>query len=293
MFSRTLKLIAVFAMAMSFAACTKVPAGNVGIKIYLYGSDTGVDMEVHQPGRVWAGLNEDVFIFPTFSQTHKYLAEDGQGMTFGTKEGLTVSADVGITYNIVEAKVPAIFQKYRKGVEEITTIILRNKINDALVKAASTRTIESVYGEGKAALLQEVENVVRAEVKDEGINIERIYWVSQLDLPKEVQGAITAKVGATQVAMQRQNQVETAKADADIVRAKANGDRDARIAQATGEAEAIKLVTTAEAEGIKARAAALATNVNLVELTKAEKWNGQLPTTMLPNSTIPFMEMGK
>jgi hypothetical protein len=37
----------------------------------------------------------------------------------------------------------------------------------------------------------------------------------------------------------------------------------------------------------------LATNVNLVELTKAEKWNGQLPTTMLPNSTIPFMEMGK
>jgi hypothetical protein len=47
----------------------------------------------------------------------------------------------------------------------------------------------------------------------------------------------------------------------------------------------------ATAEAIKARAAALANNPLLVELTKAEKWDGQLPTSMIPGSTVPFLEL--
>jgi regulator of protease activity HflC (stomatin/prohibitin superfamily) len=49
----------------------------------------------------------------------------------------------------------------------------------------------------------------------------------------------------------------------------------------------------AEASAIKSRAEALAQNQNLIELTKAEKWNGQLPTTMLPNGTLPFFNTNK
>jgi hypothetical protein len=36
-------------------------------------------------------------------------------------------------------------------------------------------------------------------------------------------------------------------------------------------------------QAIKARADALASNANLIALTQAEKWNGQLPTTIVPN----------
>lgn len=32
-------------------------------------------------------------------------------------------------------------------------------------------------------------------------------------------------------------------------------------------------------------------NRQLVELTAAEKWNGVLPTTMLPNGSVPFVKM--
>jgi hypothetical protein len=46
----------------------------------------------------------------------------------------------------------------------------------------------------------------------------------------------------------------------------------------------------AEADAIKARAAALASNQNLVELTKAERWDGKLPTTIVPNSALPFID---
>jgi len=45
----------------------------------------------------------------------------------------------------------------------------------------------------------------------------------------------------------------------------------------------------AEASAIKARAEALAQNQNLIELTKAERWDGKLPTTMIPGSAVPFI----
>ncbi|NWA64220.1 prohibitin family protein, partial [Pantoea sp. B9002] len=31
-------------------------------------------------------------------------------------------------------------------------------------------------------------------------------------------------------------------------------------------------------------------NQNLVELTKAERWNGVLPTTVLPDGAVPFID---
>jgi len=47
------------------------------------------------------------------------------------------------------------------------------------------------------------------------------------------------------------------------------------------------------ATSIRERAAALADIPLLVELVKAEAWDGKLPTTMLPNSTVPFIEANK
>lgn len=44
---------------------------------------------------------------------------------------------------------------------------------------------------------------------------------------------------------------------------------------------------------LRAKAEALASNLQLVELTKAERWDGVLPTTMLPNNTIPFLDAKK
>ena len=47
----------------------------------------------------------------------------------------------------------------------------------------------------------------------------------------------------------------------------------------------------AEASAIEARAKALGTNPNLVTLVQAERWNGVLPTTMVPGSAVPFVSV--
>lgn len=289
------KLI-VLLLCFSFVACSKVPAGNVGIKVYLLGGAKGVDQEQLGVGRYWIGMNEELFLFPTFSQNYVWTKEpnetgtEDESLSFGTKEGLSISADVGITYSIEPDKVAMVFQKYRKGVEEITDIYLRNMVRDALVKAASTKSIESIYGVGKADLIAEVELAVRSQVQEIGINVERVYWVGDLRLPAQVTASINAKIQATQIAMERENQIKTAEAQAKIEVATAQGQADAKIANAKADAEAIRLKGEAEADAIQARAKALAANSNLVELTKAERWNGVLPTTVLPNGALPFIE---
>ena len=45
----------------------------------------------------------------------------------------------------------------------------------------------------------------------------------------------------------------------------------------------------AEADAIKAKAAALANNPLIVDYEKAQKWNGVLPTQMLPNTAVPMI----
>lgn len=282
---------------LMLAACTKVPAGNVGIKVYLLGGSKGVDVEAVGPGRYWLGMNEELYLFPTFTQNYTWTKECVAGdcadesLSFQTVEGLSVNADVGISYAIQEAKVPLVFQKYRKGVDEITDIYLRNMVKDALVAAASDQPIESVYGKGKADLIAEVEASVRKQVEPIGIMVEKIYWTGDIRLPTSVVESLNAKIKATQIAMQRENEVRTAEAQAAITVAKANGEAEARIIEAKAQADAIKMKGEAEAAALEAKNQALARNPKLVELIAAERWTGELPSHMYGGGAVPFINV--
>ena len=63
------------------------------------------------------------------------------------------------------------------------------------------------------------------------------------------------------------------------------------VIQAKAEADAKKLQGDAEAHAINARGRALRDNPSLVELVQAEKWDGKLPTTMVPGQTVPFINV--
>jgi regulator of protease activity HflC (stomatin/prohibitin superfamily) len=291
--NKSSKIAVAIACLLGVAACTKVPAGNVGVKVYLLGNSKGVDVEELSPGRYWIGINEELYLFPTFAQTYTWTREwvdensDGkaqqdeladESISFQTKEGLVVSADVGITYNVDPTKVSVLFQKYRKGIDEITDLYLRNMVKDALVTAASTRPIEAVYGVGKAELLKEVETNVREQVAPFGIQIEKLYWAGEFRLPGTVVASINAKIEATQKAQQRENEVAQAKAEA-----------DKKIEEARGEAESRLINAKSEAESIRIKGTALAENPKLVELSAIEKWNGVLPT--ITGGAVPFVNV--
>jgi regulator of protease activity HflC (stomatin/prohibitin superfamily) len=84
-----------------------------------------------------------------------------------------------------------------------------------------------------------------------------------------------------QVEIQRREQnLRTTEVEAQIARTRAEG-----------EAEAIRLRGEAEAAAIRARADALRANADLVQLQAVEKWDGKLPTTMVPSTALPFINL--
>lgn len=264
-------------MTVGVVACSKVPAGHVGVKAYLLGGEKGVDSVEVGPGRYWIGMNEELYLFPTFTQTDKYVGQ--QSISFQSSEGMTVAAPIGVSYAVNPNKVSVVFQKYRKGIDEISDLYLRQMIADAFVTIGGTKPIESVYGEGKAELITQVEARVREQVADIGINVERIYWVGQPKLPDSVVASINAKINATQKAQQRENEIQQAKAEAQKA-----------IETASGEAQSTLIKAKAEADAIRLRADALKQNQELVQLTLAERWDGKLPTQMLGNA-VPLLNI--
>jgi regulator of protease activity HflC (stomatin/prohibitin superfamily) len=259
------------AAALSMAACSKVPAGNVGVIANLYGSDKGVQNTVVSPGRYWIGWNQDLFLFPTFTQT--YTWQKDEAIQFQDRDGLPITAAMGITYSINPAKAAVLFQKYRKGIDEITSIYMHNMVRDAIVEAASQHPVDYIYGQGKTELLNAVTKHVRAQVAPYGINVEKIYWVGAMQLPETVQRTVNSKMAATQQALQRENEVATATAQGQI-----------DVAKATGEAKARMIAAQAEADANRVVAASL--TPTLVEKMKIEKWRGNVPQVSGGNTPI-------
>ena len=285
------------AALLGVSACSKVPAGNVGVKVYLLGGDKGVESEELGVGSYWIGVNEELYLFPTFTQNYVWTKSETEGspndesITFQSKEGMTVGADVGISYRIDPNKVNTVFQKYRKGVEEITDIFLRNMVRDAFVKAAETKKIDNIYGAGKSALVEEAQAIVTSQVSEIGIIIEKVYLVGELRLPKSIVDSINAKIGATQKTIQRQNEVAQSKAEA-----------DKEIEKNRGEAESRKLLTDAATYDIKQKAAAEAYAIQtkgemlekypaVLKLSEIEKWDGAL--SKVTGNVVPFMNVEK
>lgn len=293
------------AAVLSLAACSKVPAGNVGVKVYLLGSDKGVDSEELGPGRYYIGMNEELYLFPTFSQNYTWEQTSegaGEAISFQDKDGMIASADVGITYSIDGSKATEIFQKYRRGVNEITDIYLRNMVRDALVRRASTQRLDYIYGLGKAQLIDDVQADVSKQVSDIGIRIEKVYWIGAIRLPDVIVSRINKKNEVDQLTLQRDAEVRQTTAEAAVVRETAKGladklklEKDAeaygtlKIAEA--EAQSIQLKAEAEAKGIKARAEAITDNLIKYELTKT--WKGGVPNVVSGGNALEILDILK
>lgn len=191
---------------------------------------------------------------------------------------MTCNMDLGATFTIDAAKVSTLFQKYRRGVEEIQGIVLKNTLRDALNSVVSTMPVESVYGTGKNEMITKVEKIVKDTLAPHGINVEKVYLVGSIRLPNNVVEALNSKIEATQRAQQRENELREAEAQA-----------KKQVAEAEGKAKSMVAIAEAEA---KANALKLRTlTKELIEYEAIQKWNGQLPT--MTGGSIPFINVGK
>lgn len=269
---RILGVLALLVMMTQLTSCwQKVEAGNVGVKVHLLGTSKGVDNEVLGVGRYWVGMNEDLFIFPTFQQNKVWTSDKNEdspadeSFSFQTAEGMMVNTDIGISYSIDPTKVSALFQKFRKGPDEITNVTLRSIVRDGLNRLGGTDSVYTVMGPGKQKLIEKVQEFVRTQTEPYGIRELKLYLVGEMRPPKEVKDAISAKITATQKAQQAENELQTEKANA----AKA-------VAMAEGQARANEL---------KQRTL----TPELIQYEAVQKWDGHLP--QVTSGATPFLNL--
>lgn len=269
-------MLIVAALLLTGCGRATVPAGFVGVKVDLYGDEKGVQQEVVGVGKYWLTWNEEIYQFPTFNQLHVYE----QPFNFQTKDSMSVSAKVGVEYYVDQSKVSTVFQTYRKGVEEITQVNIRQNIADALIKDSGKMDIGTLAGEGRSKLLDSVTSSVKSKLDPIGIVIVKLSWTDDLTYPPQVTASINAKIEATQKTLLRENEIAQTKAEAQKA-----------IEQARGEAEAVMLRAKAEADAIAMRGEALRSNPEVLQLEAIGKWNGVLPQYMTAGTTTPFVQV--
>lgn len=254
-----------------------VSPGHVGVVVDMFGDSKGIeDKELHV-GMHFIPPWKTVYQFPIFEQNHTWEGEH-ESFGFQTSEGLAVSADVGITYHLMADYIPRIFQKYRRGMDEITHVFIRNYIRDAINKSASKMRIEDLYGSGKEEFFDEVQNHVKADLKEIGIEISRIYLIGRFHFPQTVVAALNQKIEAIQRAQQRENELREAEAEAKKQVAQAEGQARCSILKAESEAKANLVL-------------AQSVTPQLIQWQATQKWDGKLPTVVGNESGI-MMQMG-
>ena len=276
---RLRKIVTAFALSslVGLTGCGKVPAGYRGVIVNLYGSDKGVAELSVGVGRYYLGWNSELYLFPTFLQNYSW--KDKQAITMQTSEGLSIRTDAGITYSIQPDNVVKVFSKYRLGIDEITNTFLHNMVRDAMNEVASTMTVEQIYGAQKETFISKVNYIVKNEASANGIEVDKIYLVGSFDLPQTVVNSINSKIQASQNAMKVENEVATARAEAQktIVDAQAKGQQI--LINAESQAKANKIL----AESL---------TPEFVQYQAILKWNGELPR-MTGSSAVPFVNVGK
>jgi regulator of protease activity HflC (stomatin/prohibitin superfamily) len=255
-------------LVVLFNSCERVDAGYVGVKVNLYGDNKGVDDVVAVTGMVFYNpITTRIYEFPTYIQHKEYKGENS--FIVNSKDGSEFNVSPIMNYSVQRDKVPAIFSKYRRTLEDIEEGFLKTAVYDAFRLATNKYTADELIS-NRAIFEVEVRRLLDAQLLKEGFMINQ--FTSNLIYPETFKKSIEAKNNAVQAALRAENEVKTAEAQAKI-----------KVATAEGNAQAMLTSAKAEAESNRMKQQTL--TPLLLQLEYINKWDGKLPVY----GTVPQM----
>jgi regulator of protease activity HflC (stomatin/prohibitin superfamily) len=210
-----------------------------------------------------------------------------EGLEAYSRDQQPTILSVSVTYQIPASDVEKVYVQFG-GEEGLISRVIDRQVNEA-VRTIFGRfnAVEAVQRRGDVAteIRASVLNTINAPVNVIGFQMESIDFSDTYE--KSIEQRMLAEVEVERV---RQN-AGREEIQAKIKVIQANAEAESRLAQARAEAAAIQLQGEAEAISISARGKALDENPNLISLIQAERWDGKLPTTMIPGSALPFINV--
>lgn len=203
-----------------------------------------------------------------------------------SKDQQAATLRVSVSWHIAPSDVAKVYTAYQTS----------DSMRERLISRQVPTQVENVFGrynavaavQNRGQLVSDISTAIKNSIK--GPVVIDSVQVENIDFSDAYEKAVEARMTAEVQVKTREQQLATEQVQAQIRVTQAQAEADAKLAQAKADAEATRLRGQAEAEAIRARAEALASNKNLVELTKAERWNGVLPTTVLPGDAVPFID---
>lgn len=238
---------------------TQVDAGHSGV-VLNWGAASGT---VWQPGLHFrVPIMQKVAIIDTRTVKHEV-----QALAY-SKDIQTVDAKVALNYHVDSQSVNWIYQNIGRDYEvRVIDPSIQESVKAATAKFTAQELIEQrpkVKDEIKVQLLDRLS--AKHLVVDD-------FSIVNFDFSDEYEKAVEQKQVAQQDALKAENTLKQVQIEA-----------EQRVAQARAEAEAIK---------IQAQAITQQGGQSYVDLQAIQKWDGKLPAQMIPNSTLPFINVTK
>lgn len=193
---------------------------------------------------------------------------------------------VSVTYRVPVGDVADLYKEYGT-LQNLESRLIERKTPDAVKnvfgKFTAVRAIQEREKLGIESLAAVIDSMKGAPVQIVGLQIEEVGFSDAYEQSIEQRMLAQVQIETTR----QQKQTSEIQAEIKVVEAKAQA--DAQRQQFQAEADGIRLRGEAEALAIEARAKALESNTGLVQLMAVEKWDGKLPVTQVPNSTLPFI----
>ena len=204
-----------------------------------------------------------------------------------SKDQQTATMRVSVNYEAVPTEVKRIYTQYG-SLDNVATKLIDPRVYEELKTVFGSFTAVSAIQDRERlnTLAREaIAAAVSGPVTITGIQIENIDFSDTYE--QNIEARMTAEVEVQKL----KQQALQAEVSAQITVTNAKAEADSQLAVAKARAEATVLAGNAEAAAIKARGDALKENPGLVALTQAERWDGKLPSTMLPGGSVPMLNL--
>lgn len=212
---------------------------------------------------------------------------DGMVMQAYSQDQQPADLRVSVNWHVPPDRAKEVYSTY-SSVDNLANRVIFRKVPQEVKTVFGQFNAVSVIQE-RARFNQEVANAVSKAV-DGPVNIDSVQ-VENIDFSDAYELSVEQRMMAQVEVQKREQELRTKQIEAQITVTTAQGQADSNLAIAKANAEATRITGQATADAIKARAAALAGNPLLVQLTTAERWDGRLPATMIPGASIPMVSI--
>ena len=272
-------IVGLTALSLFFGSWYRVDEGERGVVL-----TTGAFSEIANPGLQ--------FKFPFF-QTVRFVSVRNENVRYEKVSAYSFDQQVAdlalsVNFQIDPNDVESIYRQYGSTENAVSRVLnprVYEQVKNVFGQYSAQRAIQE-----RGTMNGEIQKSLQEAVAGSGITVLSVQ-VENIDYTDAYEQAVEAAARAKADIERSKSELLRVEQEAQQKVKQAEAEAEAKKLQADADAYATAAAGKATAEAIRARGMALRDNPQLIDLVSAERWNGALPTTMVPGSTVPFINM--